>query len=508
MSQDLSKEAWLHLLESSVEAAAHGVLIVSRDGEIIWANPAFTQMTGYERHEVVGESPSILNSGVQDDAFYDDLWATLLAGKTWRGEIVNRRKDGSLYTERQSIQPVCFQGVDVTHFVAIKEDISEYKRLHSRVMEVDRRVAVGTLAAGVAHEINNPLAFVRSNLEILAKKLVVRHGALELDGLPAEEVGAILGDALEGTRRIQETVSDLKTFSTYEQEREVQGVDLEGAIDTAIRMVTTQIKHRARLVRDYAAQPSTVLANESQLVQVFLNLLINAAQAISVGAADDNEICVGTRRVGEEIVVEVSDTGDGISEEAMPHIFEPFFTTKPQDEGTGLGLSICRNIVRSFGARIEVESHSGAGATFRITLPAADDSALPEAPTRLVTPEVSARVVIVDDEPKLLRALQRQLGGDFEVETFSTGEQAFERLCDEPLPDIILCDLQMPGMSGVELYERLQEVSPRCAARVVFITGGALSSDRQAFLDNVAPAVLQKPLELRALYETIEQLED
>jgi signal transduction histidine kinase len=246
-------------------------------------------------------------------------------------------------------------------------DVSERTRMQTQLLEAERMVSVGLLAAGVAHEINNPLAYVLLNLER------IRTGLRSLDAhVPNDAVLDLLEAvqmALQGGRRVQTIVRELSHFSRRGLEVR-EPVDVHRVLDFAIEMAAPEIRDRARVVRDFQELPA-IVANENRLGQVFLNLLLNAAQAIAAGDPDGNEIRVATRTgEGDQAIVEVSDTGMGISPSVLPHIFEPFYTTKAAGTGTGLGLAICQLIATSFGGRLTVETELGHGSVFRLVLPA------------------------------------------------------------------------------------------------------------------------------------------
>ncbi|MFU8806284.1 MAG: sensor histidine kinase, partial [Bradymonadaceae bacterium] len=234
--------------------------------------------------------------------------------------------------------------------------------------EMDRLIMIGTLAGGVVHEINDPLAFIRANLDVLRTQLADQDGTAVLTNLSETDVSEMIGDAIEGTRRIQRVIDDLKTLATREDTLALEPIDLEEVLESSIRMAGKQVQYSARLVREYSPLPSKALAHEAKLIQVLLNLLINAAQAIPDGTWEKNHIRLATRYVDGEAIIEVSDTGVGISSEALPHIFEPFYSTRSSGGGIGLGLSICHTIVQRLRGRLEVDSQPGVGTTVRVVL--------------------------------------------------------------------------------------------------------------------------------------------
>jgi signal transduction histidine kinase len=425
-----------------------------------------------------------------------------------RGLIVDRLPAGELLFNEHSALFIMTGGL---FFVAVlyerqkeqtlrkvatlSEERGEAERKASRARtaaetaRAERLVSMGRLAGGVAHEINNPLGYVLSNLELVAEQLRDQPGAAG-----SEEIKEMLSEARSGVERIRRIVRDLKSFSRADEERRVP-VDLRKALEPAINITQNEIKHRARLVRAYSDIP-LVECDEVRLGQVFVNLLVNAAQSIPEGRAEDNEIRVVTRTSSAgEAVVEVHDTGTGVAPENIDRIFDPFFTTKDVGAGTGLGLSICHGIVTALGGQLVAESEPGA-TVFRVTLPAArKQAAAPARATPPAAPETGrrGRILAVDDDPLGARVLVRVLGKDHDVTALCDARLALERVAGGERFDVILCDLMMPDMTGMELCEKLGEVAPEQAERMVFITGGAFTPDAKAFLDRVRNQRVEKP---------------
>jgi len=382
----------------------------------------------------------------------------------------------------------------------------EQTRMREQLVISERMASAGTLAAGVAHEINNPLAVAIANLEFVSD-LLARHGSRARDAEDARRIAALtepMRDTREALDRIRDIVRDVKLFSRPDQEN-TGPVDVQRVIDSASRMAWNEIRHRALLVKDYRPT-SPALANESRLGQVLLNLIVNAAQAMPEGRADRQELRVATRMGNDgRVVIEVSDNGAGIPKHHLDRIFDPFFTTKPVGVGTGLGLSICQRIVSQLGGTIEVESELGRGSLFRLRLLAALDarehdlsqgSAVPAAVQR-------ARVLIVDDEAALGRVLVHALEDDHDAEAVTTGREVLARITAGERFDVIVSDLMMPEMTGMELHEHLLAVAPDQARRMVFLTGGAFTATAGAFLDRVPNAKAEKPLQQKDLLKLI-----
>jgi CheY-like chemotaxis protein len=359
---------------------------------------------------------------------------------------------------------------------------------------------VGTLAAGVAHEINNPLAAIVANLELMARDLSAVAGRLDLtDRL--HEVFDELSDARESADRLRHIVRDLKIFSRATDEEHRGAVDVQRVLESSLRMAWNEIRHRARLIKEYSEVPA-VEANESRLGQVFLNLIINAAQAIREGDAEHNQIRVITRQDSRgRIVTEIRDSGTGIAPENLTRIFDAFFTTKPVGIGTGLGLSICHRIVSGLGGTLEVESELGKGSCFRVVLPPATNTA-PQRPRPSLPIPVRTRrgrVLVVDDEPMIATAIGRTLSFEHEVVVSSDAADALERILSGERFDVVLCDLMMPQMTGMDLHAALTENAPDQAERMVFLSGGAFTTAARAFLDEVPNERLEKPFDTRQL---------
>jgi len=375
----------------------------------------------------------------------------------------------------------------------------EAREMQARLALADRMASVGTLAAGVAHELNNPLSYVVANLSFLAEGL----GAAGAGGAdPSGELRDAVREGREGAERMRGIIRDLKTFSRVEDSL-IGPVELGPVLESCISMAWNEIKHRARFVRELGDVPP-VRGNEGKLGQVFLNLLVNAAQAIPEARSDKSEIRL-TSRMAEDgrVAVEVRDTGSGIAPENLHRIFDPFFTTKPVGEGTGLGLTICHNIVSSVGGDIQVESVEGRGTTFRVLLRPAERPEVGPGPTPVaVRAGRRARVLVVDDEPLVGAAVRRALGADHEVSVVSGARQALDRMRREPF-DVVLTDLLMPEVSGMELYEMVLQQFPALAPRMVFVTGGAFTPAARRFMEAHRDRFLEKPFEVASLRELV-----
>jgi len=367
---------------------------------------------------------------------------------------------------------------------------AERKRLQAKAVELERVRTLGMLVAGVAHEVNNPLTYVVGNLDLA----VLKCAEFEQLGSAAAELAQELRHSLEGAQdgasRIAFVVRLLSTFARGESGDE-RPMDPLRALDAALRLATHHIHGRARLVTDIEPLPF-VQGNEARLAQVFLNLLVNAAQSIE-GAPELNEIQARTRMIDKHAVIEIRDTGCGISLEAAKQVFEPFYTTKPAGVGTGLGLTISRDIIEAMGGSIEIESEPGRGTTFRVSLPSVNDRKASEKVARS-QPVAGAveprRVLVIDDEPSIGWLVGNALA-DHEVQTTTDPLEGLELLRTHVF-DVVLCDFKMPGRNGLEVFEELCATQPALKNSFLLMTG-ALDPDAEARVQRLGIATLRKP---------------
>ncbi|MFY0570920.1 response regulator [Archangium lansingense] len=479
---------------------------VTQGEKLVYANPALVTLIGLSSaDELLGGSRAEL-----EGIFIHAESRPLLPRDDQAGmpekrppmEIRMVRRDGTPIFVELAPTPSVFDGQPC--IVWLVRDLTERRQMEARLVRADRMASLGTLAAGIAHEINNPLAFTVANLSHLETDVLPR---LTLPAGEQDEMRKLVADSQLGATRVRDIVRQLKMFSRAEEHVRPEPVEVNRVLESAISMASNEIKHRARLVRDYTGQLMAE-AHEGRLGQVLLNLLVNAAQAIPEGNVEGNEIRILTRTHAEGLAIEVRDTGSGISAENLARLFEPFFTTKPVGVGTGLGLPICQDIVTSFGGRMEVESEVGKGSTFRVILRAANTARPSEAPQEAAVSAAPrrGRILVVDDEPMIGMAIRRTLQREHEVITLTSAREAQARLISGERFDIILCDLMMPEMSGMELHQAVANHSPGLAGKMVFLTGGAFTANAHAFLNHVPNRRVEKPFstqELRGLVQSL-----
>jgi PAS domain S-box-containing protein len=493
-----------------LDVTHEAIQVKGLDGSILLWNKGAERTYGWKSDEVVGRKAA--GWLYKDPAEFQIAQAEVLEKGEWEGEIIKRTRDGRDLTVASRWTLVRDAAGHPKAILSIDADITGKKALETQLMVSDRMASVGTLAAGVAHEINNPLAAVMGNLDYIADSL----GRLSSDEMASmtpgtrdawirDEIRVPLDDAVEAAQRVRFIVRDLKIFSRSPNDAERGPVNVETIMESSLRMAWNEIRHRANLVKRYGQVPE-VEGNEARLGQVFLNLVVNAAQSMPTGQAEQNEIRVTTSVVGERVVIEVSDTGVGIPPQILGRIFDAFFTTKAVGVGTGLGLAICQRIVTDMAGTLAVESEMGKGTTFRVSVPIAHtkerDVVAPTA--QLPVTARRGRILVVDDEELVLRSVRRILSQEHDVLAMISAADALALCTGGEKFDLILCDLMMPDMTGMDFHRELLLVAPEQADRMIFITGGAFTEKARAFLSETPKEHIDKPFysaNLRAIVQ-------
>jgi PAS domain S-box-containing protein len=465
-----------------MEAMSEGVATLTAQGLITYCNARFSAIVGASLERTIGSSISRFVPEADRERFQ----ALLAAGTLGRSEGEFRLQPpgggapvpvrlAAVRVDMGGVPTHCLVMTDLTEQCRQSAAIAEERaQMQTRLHLADRMSSLGTLAAGVAHEINNPLAYLVASLELMSKRLPeLSSPGGELGSDPTEWLGRQLDRAQEGAERVRLIVRGLKAFSRADDEI-VMVIDPRRELDRSIELVSNEIRHRAQLVKDYDALPA-VRANEARLGQVFVNLLVNATQAIPAGAAARNEIRISGRADAEgRAVIEIRDTGSGIEAEHLALIFDPFFTTKPLNVGTGLGLALCHTVIGSLGGQITVETEPGVGSVFRVVLPAVEGAVPTAVPLSATPPAIEARgrLLFIDDEEDLCEAMQEALAYYHDVVTTTDARHALELLAAGQRFDVILCDTRMPEMTGIDFHARLGTENPAQASRVVMMSGG------------------------------------
>jgi PAS domain S-box-containing protein len=449
-------ESALTLKSEALNAAADAMIITDRNGAIVWANPAFTKLSGYSEEEAIGRNPrDLVNAGVHDEAFFRQMWTTLLAGEVWRGEITNRRKDGSIYVEQQTITPIRNDaGGSVSHFVAIKRDLTEQRLLENQFLQAQKMEVVGRLAGGIAHDFNNMLTVIGGTAELVLLELPHDH-PMRIDVARIEDA----------SKRASSLTRQLLTFSR--KQIAVCKPLVIAALLTEFRGLLQRLIGEDIELEIAAETGNTqIFADPSQIEQVILNLAVNARDAMPRGG----KLRIHAGVVGEDasasrpqIALTVADTGTGIPADVLPRIFEPFFTTKEAGKGTGLGLATVCSVVEQLGGTIEVASAGGEGTTFTILLPASGGMAAEvdrESSAQLV--RGAGRILLVEDDDSVRQLAERVLErGGYSVMTAMTSEEALEvlRRIDTAI-DLLVTDVVLPGNGGRQLAVAAAELRP------------------------------------------------
>jgi two-component system cell cycle sensor histidine kinase/response regulator CckA len=504
------RTAELRLRSAALDASADAIVITDQQGQIAWVNPAFTALTGYAPGDALGRKPSdLLKSGVQDSSFYRDMWTTILSGRPWRGEMTNRRKDGSVYSENMTITPVKTSEGAITHFVAIKRDLTEEKRLKAQFLQAQKMESVGRLAGGIAHDFNNLLTVIHGTAELATTSLA------DTDPLRAD-----LGEIHRAGERAAALTRQLLAFSR-KQVMKPQLLNLATLVADLRSLLQRVIGEDVNLVIPPADSQWSVKADPGQVEQVLLNLVVNARDAMPKGGTvtiETTDVEVSDTHggpcewagPGNYVVLSVRDTGTGMDEKTRARLFEPFFTTKEPGKGTGLGLATVYGIVEQSGGHISVDTAPGRGTTFTICLPRVTGK--PHAdPLIGTTPPAVTRaetILVVEDEAGVREMARRMLAaGGYAVLTAANGAEALSLLeRHRGVLHLMLTDVVMPGMNGVDLAARVAEIRPDM--KILFTSGHTENAAlRLAALDNTWPFI-GKPYTMADLIRKVRETLD
>ena len=497
-------------LSHAVEQSPVSVVITDTKGKIEYVNSKYVEVTGYTLDEVIGKNPRILNSGNQSDEFYSDLWKTISSGKEWRGEFHNRKKNGDLFWESASISPVFNANKKITHYIAVKEDITTQRELEKQLQEVQRIDAVGQLAGGVAHDFNNHLAAIVGYTELCLM-------SVEKDSQLAEDLRAIINRARQGAN----LVGQLLAFSR-KQVVSIKPVDLNQIVEETLSFIKPLLGEDIMLDEELDHGIPDIQADPTAVDQIITNLCLNARDAMRGGG----KITISTKLVsideeysnshvealiGDYVVLSVSDDGTGMDEETLSRIYEPFFTTKEVGKGSGLGLSMVYGLMKQHGGFVECSSELGLGTEFKIYF-AVTGSAIKH---RALKPDEepvvlggSETILLVEDDEDVLKIEKSGLEREgYIVLTAENGRDAL-RLYKKNRKeiDIVVTDVVLPLMSGIDFYESVQDIDPD--ARFLFISGYAEGILKQKFNFEKDIEILKKPFKNQHMVLKVREILD
>jgi two-component system, cell cycle sensor histidine kinase and response regulator CckA len=502
-----SEEARIRL-EAAVEHAAETVEITDAQATIVYVNPSFERTTGYTREEAVGTNPRILQSGHHDKAFYQDMWRTIGSGKIWRGRLINKKKDGTLFEEDVSISPIRNDSGEIVNYVAVKRDVTKEVSLQEQLLQAQKMEAIGTLAGGIAHDFNNILQVGLGYSELL----------LEDEELPAL-FRSDLKKIHESSRRGADLVQRLLTFSR-KTEIKPQPLNLNRRITEIRKMLERTIPKMIDIRLNLGENLATVSADPTQIDQLLMNLVVNARDAMPEGG----QLVIATANVfldedyakghlgtdsGHHILLTVTDTGSGMDKETVQHIFEPFYTTKAVGEGTGLGLAMVHGIVRQHNGHIRCYSEPGQGTTFKILLPALVSNGDAEPVKIAAMPQGGTETVLLVDDEEPIRDLGARIltRAGYTVITAFNGKEALDRYRERAHEiALVVLDLIMPEMGGKQCLEVLLSLDP--SLKVVIASGYSAIGPAQDALSAGAKGFIDKPYDIRQMLQVVRKVLD
>lgn len=487
-------------LMAAIEQMVEIIVMTDAQGNILFVNQAFESTTGYTREEAVGNNPRFFKSGEQDDFFYKNLWKTISCGKTWSGRMVNKRKDGTLYTEESTISPIREASGQISSYVAVKRDITDQLRLSAQFQQIQKMEAVGLLAGGVAHDYNNMLSVILGFTELAMNKVEPDHPIhYDLEGIykAAMHSADITRQLLAFARK--QTISPLV-------------IDLNNNVKSMLKMLGRLIGENIEIAWLPDKERCQVKMDPVQLDQILANLCVNARDAIS----DNGRITIETGNKvfdeaycadhagfvpGEFVLLAVSDDGCGMDKEILDHIFEPFFTSKGLGKGSGLGLSTVHGIVKQNNGFINVYSELGDGTTFKIYLPRNTGESIDICLKKIIKNPVGQgeTILVVEDEPMLLEIDNKMLGKlGYRVLAAGTPGKALS-LAEEHAGEIhlVITDVVMPEMNGQHLAKGLQSLYP--GIKILFMSGYTADVISHKGVLDEAMNFIQKPFSMNDL---------
>jgi len=496
-------EETLNLLQTAINSSSEAVVITDNAGSIVYTNPAFEALTGYSVLEVLGKNPSFLKSAKFSEEVNKQMWDTIASGRSWVGEFINQHKDGSLFHQRSIVSPVFDDQGAISHYVNIASDITKEKKLEEQLIQAAKMDSLGRLASGIAHDFNNYLTIINGYSEMLLYE--------NENNKNSERLHVILQAGMNASK----LVAKILGFSRH-QTAAPTVIDVNNTMKDLERMVRRLLGEGIELKLDLHPKAGHIFIDSMQIEQVLINLVLNARDAMPTGGRlaletvplhvdDDLAAKHPGMAPGEYAVIRVHDSGSGMEPQVLARIFEPFFTTKPKGEGTGLGLASVFGILSQNHGAVWAESEPGRGSTFQILLPR-----VAETVSRKTAPGAEQRfdgrsVLLVEDEQvirELMREILESLG--LRVHVAADGKQALKTAAETKRIDLLFCDVVLPGLSGVEVAERVQKLHPGTA--VIFTSGHSAGYLKRTGLELPKVHFIKKPSSRTAIVAKISEL--
>lgn len=498
VTEELKQVATQRRLATAIEQANESVVITDQTGVIEYVNPAFTETSGYSREEVLGRQPSLLRSGKQDKRFYRKLWETITHGRVWQGRIVNRRKSGELFTEMATISPVRDLNGKITHYVAVKRDVSHEVELEKKLRQAQKMEAIGTLAGGIAHDFNNILGAILGFADM---------ALLQSD--PESPAHDSLIHIRKGGKRAADLVQQILTFSRQSSTEKKQ-IAVTSLIQESLQLLRASLPSTITIRQDLQAENALVMADATQLQQIVINLCTNAFQAMREHDGGTLTIRLeelGFKECGKTLQLQtdkcirltIADTGIGIDPAVLERIFDPFFTTKEPGEGTGMGLSVVHGIIRDIGGEISVDSKLGSGTTFTVLLPSTEPVEEENKGGSSPLPMGTEHILVVDDEEDILKTSRMMLAHlGYTVSVSKDPAAMLEQIRNKTFNcDLVVTDQTMPHLTGLEFIRELHQVKPNLP--VILCTGYSDRVNEESVRKVGGAGLLMKPADLRDL---------
>lgn len=485
-----------------IESSFDVIVITDKKGNITYVNPAFTTVTGFAAGEVVGKTPNILKSGLHEGNFYENIWENIHAGKPWKGEFVNRKKNGEIYNTSAVIFPVLSDSGEISNYVSIQRDVTEEKKLYEQLLRAQKMEAIGTLAGGIAHDFNNLLSAVIGYAEMMKDDMA------ETDP-HYKHVSIIEGSAKRGADLAMRILN-----VTKKETLEYRIISVNTVVENTLELLARSIPKNISIEMKLDPSLPNIKAEATQIQQVIMNLAVNARDAMpdggrliieTFGAGKKNGTANGFSSPEGFVKLTISDTGSGMEEDIAQKVFDPFFSTKSRGTGTGLGLYIVHSIVTNHGGYINLYSEPGRGSRFNVYFPASPEGPAEDEPVKEEDMKGTGTVLVIEDEPdvrELTTDVLRRLG--YSVVAASDGREGIRTYREgKGRIDVVVLDMIMPLMNGTEVFQVLKTIDP--GVRVVLVSGYS----REGFtginrlIKSGAKCFVQKPFTQKALARAI-----